>query len=56
MAQSDAAVFYENLKMWDRPQADFENEGVLGTEDNVEQIVEDMFDFLVESEWDPSYH
>jgi hypothetical protein len=44
MAQSDVTVFMENLKMWDRPQVGTELPAVLRLEDNVDKIVDEMFD------------
>jgi hypothetical protein len=44
MAQSDVTIFFENLKLWDRPETGQRNQAVLQMEDNVEQLVDDMFE------------
>lgn len=52
MARSDASIFFENLKMWDRPLAELTNRAVLELEDNVERIVDEMFERLMDLELD----
>ena len=44
MAQSDASIFLENLKLWDRPVAGCETPAVLRLEDNIDKIVDEMFE------------
>jgi len=50
MARSDASIFLENLKMWDRPLAELKNEAVLRLEDNVDRIVDEMFERFMDIE------
>ena len=50
MARSDASIFLENLKMWDRPLAELENRAVLKLEDNVDRIVDEMFERFMDLE------
>ena len=50
MARSDASIFLENLKMWDRPLAELKNRAILELEDNVERIVDEMFERFMDLE------
>ncbi len=52
MARSDATIFYENLKMWDRPLAELKGQAVLQIEDNVERIVDEMFERFMDFQLD----
>jgi len=52
MARSDATIFYENLKMWDRPLAELKGRAVLRLEDNVERIVDEMFERFMDLQLD----
>jgi hypothetical protein len=55
MAQSDASIFAENLKMWDRPLSELTNNAVLRLEDNVERIVDEMFERFMDQELDQAH-
>lgn len=55
MAQSDASIFTENLKMWDRPLAELTNQAVLRLDDNVERIVDEMFERFMDQEIDQAH-
>ena len=55
MAQSDASIFLENLKMWDRPLSQLRNKAVLMIEDNVERIVDEMFDRCMDLELEKNH-
>ncbi|HUU03051.1 MAG TPA: hypothetical protein VM425_16580 [Myxococcota bacterium] len=55
MAQSDVTVFMENLKMWDRPPVGTELPVVLRLEDNVDKIVDEMFDNFCDLQLDRTY-
>jgi len=52
MAQSDVTIFLENLKMWDRPEAGQKGAAVLQIEDNVNRIVDEMFEQFCDLEID----
>ena len=52
MAQSDATIFLENLKMWDRPETGQCGAAVLQLEDNVDRIVDEMFEQFCDLEMD----
>jgi hypothetical protein len=52
MAQSDATIFLENLKMWDRPEGDLKGAVILQLEDNVDRMVDDMFEQFCDLEID----
>ena len=52
MAQSDATIFLENLKMWDRPEGGQKGAAVLLLEDNIDRIVEEMFEQFCDLEMD----
>ncbi len=54
MAQSDVTVFMENLKMWDRPVGT-ELPAVLRLEDNVDKIVDEMFDNFCDLQLDRTH-
>ncbi len=44
MAMSDAALFHESLKLWDRPNDELgADRALLRPEDDVERMVDDMF-------------
>lgn len=55
MAQSDVTIFLENLKMWDRPDAGPQGAAVLQLEDNVDRIVDEMFEQFCDLEIDRSH-
>ena len=52
MAHSDATIFFENLKMWDRPEETTKDSRILQFDDNVERIVDEMFDRFCDMEID----
>jgi hypothetical protein len=52
MAQSDVTIFLENLKMWDRPEVGQKGAAVLQLEDNVDRIVDEMFEQFCDLEID----
>jgi hypothetical protein len=52
MAQSDVTIFLENLKMWDRPESGQKGALILQMEDNVDRIVDDMFERFCDLELD----
>lgn len=52
MAQADATIFLENLKMWDRPEGGQKGAAVLQLEDNVDRIVDEMFEQFCDLEID----
>jgi len=52
MAQSDVTIFLENLKMWDRPTSGTAAPAVLKLEDDVERIVDEMFERFCDLEMD----
>lgn len=55
MAQTDVTIFLENLKLWDRPAAGSRGPAVLKLEDNVERIVDEMFERFCDMEMDRSH-
>ena len=52
MAHSDATIFLENLKMWDRPEVGQKGAAVLQLEDNIDRIVDEMFEQFCDLEID----
>ncbi len=52
MAHSDTSIFLENLKMWDRPEVGQKGAAVLQLEDNVDRIVDEMFEQFCDLEID----
>jgi hypothetical protein len=55
MAQSDVTIFLENLKLWDRPEKSPRGPAVLRLEDNVDKIVDEMFERFCDVEMDRSH-
>jgi hypothetical protein len=54
MAQSDMTIFLENLKMWERPESNDKDKAILRLEDNIDQIVDEMFEQFCDLEMDRS--
>ena len=52
MAQSDMTIFLENLKMWDRPEAGAKGQDILKMDDNIDQLVDEMFEHFCDLEMD----
>ncbi|MBN2496745.1 MAG: hypothetical protein JXR96_19295 [Deltaproteobacteria bacterium] len=52
MARSDASIFMENLRLWDRPLAELRGHAVLQVEDNVDRIVDELFERFADLELD----
>jgi hypothetical protein len=52
MAHADASIFLENLRLWDRPLAQLHGHAILELEDNVERIVDEMFERFMDLELD----
>jgi len=50
MAQSDATAFLQSLKLWDRPEAESctERSAVFELDDNIDQLVDEMFERFCE--------
>jgi hypothetical protein len=44
MSRSDASLFHESLKMWDRPEEELSNRGTVPMDETVERMVDDMFE------------
>jgi len=55
VAQSDMTIFLENLKMWDRPESGENDKAFLRLEDNIDQIVDEMFEQFCDLEMDRSH-
>jgi hypothetical protein len=54
MTHTDAEVFLENLQIWNRPQEEFGGQ-VFSADENVDLLVDDLFDHLMVSDLDCPY-